>query len=370
MTKNKQTQTNVVPPVPVMNVINGIQNFFYKLAKRLTPPQVWMMNHAENLWLAKGLVTVLELNIAEHISDGKNTIDQLAETTQTNRDALFRLMRMLCAHDIFKLSKKGIYCLTPWSKVMLEGNRDSVKDFLLGHLGKLHYELFSEMDYTVKTGINASQKLFNKDIFAHVRDTPEEHERFVRGMSNTSELFAPVLLSTYTFSPYHHIVDIGGGHGSLLCHVLTKYDRLRATLFDSEHVVERATANIESYGLKERINIFEGNFFEKVPEGADLYIMKHIIHDWNDEDSIKILKNINKAMHTGSKLLLIEAIIKNDNRYSFGKMIDILMLVITKDGRERTLNEFKVLFEKSGFAIKRVIPTITPFSLIECVKQA
>jgi precorrin-6B methylase 2 len=369
MTENKQTQTNIIPPVPVMNVITGIRNFFYKLAKRLTPPQVWMMNHAENLWLLKGLVTALEMNIAEHIRDGKNTLNQLAANTQSHPDALFRLMRMLCAHDIFKLSKKGIYCLTPWSKVMLEGDKDSVKDFLLGHLGKLHYELFSEMDYTVKTGINASQKLFNKDIFTHVHDTPEEHERFIKGMSNTSELFAPVLLSTYNFSPFSHIVDIGGGHGSLLCHVLTKYDRLKGTLFDSEHVVERATVNIESYGLKDRINIVGGNFFQSIPEGANLYIMKHIIHDWNDIDSIKILKNINKAMPAGSKLLIIETIIRNDNNYSFGKMLDILMLVITKDGRERTLDEFKVLFEKSGFAIKRVIPTITPFSLIECVKR-
>ncbi len=369
MTPNKKDQKNIIPPVPVMNLINGLQGFFYKLAKRLTPPQAWMINHAENLWVSRGLVTALELNIAELIRDGKNTIDQLATSTQTNPDALYRLMRMLCAHDIFKLSKKGIYSLTPWSRVMLEGNKDSVKDFLLSHLGKLHYELFSEMDYTVKTGINASQKLFNKDIFTHVHDTPEEHERFIRGMSNTSELFAPVLLSTYNFSTYSHIIDIGGGHGSLLCHVLTKYDKLKAILFDSEHVVERATANIESYGLKERINIVEGNFFESVPEGADLYIMKHILHDWNDTDSIKILKIINKSMNTGSRLLIIETILKNDNNYSFGKMLDILMLVITKDGRERTLDEFKSIFEKSGFAVRRIIPTITPFSLIECVKQ-
>ena len=327
-----------------------------------------MMNHVENFWLAKGLVTALELNIAEHIKEGKNTLDQLARVTQTNPDALFRLMRMLCAHEIFKLTKKGFYCLTPYSKVMLEGN-DSVKYFIRSHLGKLHYELFSEMDYTVKTGINASQKLFNKDIFSHVRDTPEEQELFIKGMSNTSELLAPVLLSTYNFSSYKHIVDIGGGHGSLLCNILTKYGDLKATLFDSEHVVERATANIKSYGLTGRIEIIEGDFFQEVPGGANLYIMKNIIHDWNDNDSIKILNNINKVMPAGSKLLIIETIIKNDNKYSFGKMIDILMLIITKDGRERTLDEFRVLFEKSGFAINKIIPTVSPFSLIECVKQ-
>jgi precorrin-6B methylase 2 len=367
MTETKNTQTTYFPSVPVMNVINGIQNIFLKLAKRFTPPLVWMMNYAENLWLAKGLVIALELNIAEHIRDGKNSIDQLVQVTHTNPDALYRLMRMLCAHEIFKESKKGIYSITRYSKVLLE-DRNSVKDYLLGHLGKLHYELFSEMDYTVKTGINASQKLFNKDIFTHVRDSPEEQEIFIKAMSNTSELLAPVLLSSYNFSSYNYIVDIGGGHGSLLCKILTKHGKLKATLFDSEHVIERAVANIGSYGLKERITIVEGSFFQNVPDGADLYIMKNIIHDWNDIDSIKILENINKSMKAGSKLLIIETIIKNDNSYSFGKMLDILMLVTTKDGRERTLDEFKSLFEKSGFAINRIVPTITPFSLIECVK--
>jgi precorrin-6B methylase 2 len=368
MTPNNQNQKNIIPPVPVMNLVNGLHRFFYKLAKRLIPPQVWMMNQAENLWLSRGVVIALHLNIAEHIRDGRNTIDQLAAATQTNPDALYRLMRMLCAHEIFRLSKKGIYTLTPWSKVLLEGDKDSVKDFLLGHLGKLHYELFSEMDYTVKTGINAAQKLFNKDIFSHVHDTPEEQEIFIRGMSNTAELFAPVLLSAYSFTPYRHIVDIGGGHGSLLCHVLTKHETLQATLFDSDHVIGRATANIASYGLTDRIKIVVGDFFGSVPEGADLYIMKHILHDWNDGDSIKILRNINKAMQPGAKLLVIETILKNNNNYSFGKMLDILMLVITKDGRERTLDEFRHIFSESGFAIKRVIPTITPFSLIECIK--
>jgi C-methyltransferase len=368
MTENRKTQSAIIPPVFIMNIINGIQNFFSMLAKRMVPPQLWMMNHVENLWLAKGVVTALELNIAGHINDGKNTLNELVLATQSNPDALFRLLRMLCAHEIFKLSKKGIYSLTPWSKVMLDG-KDSVKYYLQGHLGKLHYELFSEMDYTVKTGINASQKLYNKDIFSHVRDTPGEHELFIKGMSNTSELLAPVLLSAYNFSSYKHIVDIGGGHGSLLCNILSGYRDLKATLFDSEHVVERATANIESYGLKDRIEIIEGDFFQDVPGGADLYILKNIIHDWNDNDSIKIINNIHKVMPAGSKLLIIEAIIKNDNRYSFGKMIDILMLIITKDGRERTLNEYSVLFEKSGFAINKVIPTVSPFSLIECVKQ-
>jgi precorrin-6B methylase 2 len=366
MSENKQSQSTPIPPVWVMNIINGIQRFFYILSKHMVPPSVWMMSHIENFWISKGLVAALKLNISEHIIDGKNTLDQLAVVTQTHPDALFRLMRMLCAQDIFKLSKKGIYSLTAYSKVMIDGN-GSVKYLLLSHLGKLHFELFSEIDYTLKTGISASQKLFNKDIFSHVQDSPAQHDIFVKGMGNTSDLFAPVLLSSYDFSPYNHIIDLGGGHGSLLCHILSRYKELKATLFDCKHVVERATSNIESYGLKERIDIIDGDFFQEVPGGGDLYILKNILHDWGNENCVILLKNICKSMPSGSKLLITDTIIKNDNNYSYGKMLDILMLLGTHDGRERTLDEFRSVLNKSGFEINRVIPTVSPFSLIECV---
>jgi hypothetical protein len=264
MHEKMKPQTNPIPPVWFISIINRIQGFFSKVAKLMVPPNLWMMNHVENFWLAKGVVTALELNLAEHIRDGNNSIDKLAKITDTNPDALFRLMRMLCSHEVFKLSRQGTYSLTRYSRVLIEG-KDSVKYFIMGHLGKLHYELFSEMNYTVKTGINASQKIFDKDVFSHVRDSPEEHELFIKGMSNTSELFAPILLSSYNFSPYKQIVDIGGGHGTLLCHILDKHKELKAILFDSEHVVDSATENFESFGLKDRIEIIEGDFFEGVP---------------------------------------------------------------------------------------------------------
>ena len=177
------------------------------------------------------------------------------------------------------------------------------------------------------------------------------------------------MLASYDFSSYTNIVDIGGGHGSLLCAILDRYKDLKAVLFDSGHVVEKAGQNFESAGLSERVQIVNGDFFKEIPSGGDLYIMKNVLHDWNDEDGAIILQNVGKAMQPGSKLIVIEAIIKNDNRYSFGKMIDILMLVVTKEGRERTMDEFRLLFGRSGFRIEKVNRTISPFSIIECTKS-
>jgi hypothetical protein len=281
---------------------------------------------------------------------------------------LFRLMRMLCAHQIFKSSRSGIYSLTRYSKVLIEGP-GSVKYLLLTHLSKLHSDLFSELHYTLKTGTNAAQKMFNKDIFTHIQDTPDQKNTFIKGMSDTSDLFAPVLLSAYKFSSYRHIIDIGGGDGSLLCNILSKYSKLKATLFDSQHVIDRAVANINSYNLSDRIELKGGNFFIEVPQGGDLYILKNILHDWDNKACKFILTNIFKVMTSRSKLVIIDTIINNDNKYSYGKMLDILMLIGTQNGKERTLDEFKNLIDISGFEISRVIPTVSPFSVIECVKQ-
>jgi len=188
-------------------------------------------------------------------------------------------------------------------------------------------------------------------------------------MANTSRLFAPVMLSSYNFTSFRNIVDIGGGDGTLLASILQRYKNVSAVLFDSEHIVKRAAVNLESAGVRDRVEIVEGNFFGEVSAGADLYIMKNILHDWDDKDAVRILGNVNKAMPSGSKLIVVEAIIENDNKYSFGKMIDILMLVVTKEGRERTLDEFRLLFDRSGFRINRKISTVSPFSIIECIKK-
>jgi hypothetical protein len=367
MTDNRKNKPSVIPPVWIMNMINGLQRFLIKLSKNMVPPSIWMVNHIENLWLAKGLATAIELDIALHIQQGKNTIGQLAEVTQTNQDALFRLMRMLCAHDIFRLSKNNRYTLTRYSEVLLE-SKDSVKYFLMSHLSKTHFELFAEMDYSMKTGSNATQKLYQKDIFSYMQDQPDKQELFIKGMGETSELFAPVFLSSYNLKPFHHVVDVAGGHGSLLCHILSSWKHLKATLFDNKHIIEKASENIRSFGLAERIDIKAGDFFTTVPEGGDLYLLKNILHDWDDEHNIIILKNVAKAMSGDAKLLVVECLIENNNTYHYGKMLDILMLLGTKNGRERTLDEYKRLFEKSGFEINKVIPTISPFSLIECIK--
>ena len=150
MSETHSPDRTVIPPFWVVKVLNGIQGLFYKLSKRFVPPAVWMTGHIENFWLSRGIVTVIELNIAEHIKNGNNSIEKLAEITGTDQDALFRLMRMLCAHEIFKLRKNKTYSLTPYSKVLLEDN-NSVKYFILSHMGDLHYDLFAEMRNTVTT---------------------------------------------------------------------------------------------------------------------------------------------------------------------------------------------------------------------------
>jgi 16S rRNA G1207 methylase RsmC len=182
-------------------------------------------------------------------------------------------------------------------------------------------------------------------------------------MTNTSKMQVAAILSVFDFGKFKHIVDIGGGTGLILSTILSKYKKIKGTLFDLPHVVDNSKDLIKDQDILNRLKIIAGTFFEAIPAGGDLYMMKNILHCWSDENSIKILQNIRKILPQKGKLLIIETIIKNDNKPSFGKMTDIYMMV-GLGGRERTKKEFQDLLKKADFKIEKIIPTVSPLSLI------
>jgi hypothetical protein len=173
------------------------------------------------------------------------------------------------------------------------------------------------------------------------------------------------VVNNYNFSKFNKIIDVGGNQGYLLSTILYKFKKPQGIVFDQPHVVTEAKQNFNKFGIAERAQAIGGNFFESVPEGGDAYLLKNVIHDWDDEKSILILKNVHKSMIPGGKLILIESLISEDNEPSFGKLTDLLMLVGLDGARERTRKEFEQLFNESGFKLSRVIHTVAPFSFIE-----
>ena len=226
---------------------------------------------------------------------------------------------------------------------------------------------YCELLYSVQTGNAAWAHVHGSEVFDYMVENPGHLEIFNRAMTDLTVSAAPAIVEAYDFSRFKKIVDIAGGHGYLLSQVVKSNPDLRGVLFDIEPVVAGAETILEREGVKDRVELVAGNFFEAVPEGADVYLMKHIIHDWNDELSIKILRNIAVAMSSKSKLLIVEMVVPEGNEPHFSKLMDLGMLVLP-GGVERTRDEYYMLLADAGLRLDRIIPTQIPLSILEAVK--
>jgi hypothetical protein len=219
--------------------------------------------------------------------------------------------------------------------------------------------------HCVKTGESGLRKAFNlPNPFEYFKTHRDEAAIFDGAMTDNSRHSAPAVAEAYDFGRFRQLVDIAGGHGLLLGTILQRYPDLRGVLFDLPPVIAGARGTLASFGLDGRCQAIGGDFFQTVPEGADGYILKHIIHDWDDEKSVAILRNVRKAMDGSGRLLLVEQVIAPGNEPSFGKWLDLEMLVIP-GGRERTSDEYRDLFAGAGFRLAEIHPTAAGPSVIE-----
>jgi ubiquinone/menaquinone biosynthesis C-methylase UbiE len=234
-------------------------------------------------------------------------------------------------------------------------------------LGEEHYPAWGELLHSVRTGGIAFDKAFGENCWEFFAKHPENAQIFNDAMSGMTAQANEALHAAYSFTGASKIMDVGGGHGALIKSILQKNPSMNGILFDSPQVIEGAIRKIEDSDIAGRCETVGGNFFESVPSGADAIILKWIIHDWNDDQSVAILKNCHRALPANGKLILVEAVVPETSEPHFSKFIDLNMLVMT-GGRERTESEFRKLYEEAGFKLTRVVPTESPFSVIEGVK--
>jgi hypothetical protein len=357
-----------LPPLIIIKATIGLRNFLVRLTKKMLPANFILLEEASAFWKAKSIEVAARLNIPDFLEKGPMSIEKLAELSQSNEDALYRVLRALSGEGIFKELPGRRFKNTRLSRAFMM-KQESVKYFVMHHLGENNWDLVGDLYNCAKTGENAITHKFKMPPFEYLAQNPEKNDMFNKAMTETAELSGSIFVNAYNFGKYQLIVDIGGGQGHLLAQILQKYQNSQAILFDQPHVVTEATALLQSKGVESRCNIVSGSFFEEIPASGNLYIMKNILHDWDDATSEAILANIHKAMPADSRLLIIETIIKPNNKPSFGKFIDLQMLIGTIGGKERTLPEFDNLLRKAGFSINRVIENATPFSFIEAVKR-
>jgi hypothetical protein len=319
-------------------------------------------------WISQAIYVAAKLGIADLLQQGPKNADELAQVTGTHARSLYRLLRALASIGVFAEAEDGRFGLTPLGAYLQTGIPGSVRALTLNH-GERLYRPWGELLHSVRTGESAFHHIFGMDVWQYATQNPEAAALFNVAMTELTTQVATAVVAGYDFSRFGTIVDVGGGHGTLLLSILEANPQLRGILFDLPHVTESAKKHIEAASLTGRCEVVAGDIFSSVPGGGDAYILKNIIHDWDDERALKILQNCNRAMADNGKLLLVEEVIPPGNALSFGKLVDLNMLVMAGGG-ERTEAEYRALFAASGFQLTNVIPLPSPFgfSVIEGVR--
>lgn len=363
--EDQKTISNL-PPVWFLKILSWIRERIYNLHARLVPANVAVFEKTQRFWIAKALGVACDLNIADIIGSGFMSVESLAKETATDAPSLYRLMRALASDGIFREIKPMVFVNTSLSKALMEG-KGSMKYMVKQQMNKNNWDIVGELGYSVETGNCSAVKVLGVDIFEHLKNSPEKNELYNKAMTNTSDISAAAVVSAYDFSEIKKLADIGGGEGYLLSVILSKYPSMTGVVMDLPHVVETAIKNFKKFGVDTRAEMLPGDFFETIPDDPDAYIMKNIIHAFDDSTCIFLLKKIREVMKPRNKLLILDAVIRNDNKPSFGKIFDLQMLIGTTGGKERTQTEFENILQQSGLKLKRVVATASPFSIVEAV---
>jgi hypothetical protein len=322
-----------------------------------------MLQIISGFWISRAVYVIAKLGIPDILTSGPKTSAELASATKTHAPSLYRVLRALASVGV--LSAEGdSFSLTPLAETLVTDAPGSLRWFAISELGQEHYPAWGNLMHSVKTGDIAFDNFFGVDIWKYFANNPDDAAVFNNSMSAVTAVTNETVTTLYDFSGFNTLVDVGGGHGGLLTEILKKNPNLKGVLFDAPEVIEGARPKIEAAGLGERCQTVSGDFFKAVPAGGDAYIMKWIIHDWDDQKSNTILKNIRNQISPNGRLILVDSVVPDTNEPHFSKFIDLNMLVMT-GGKERTENEFRELLATAGFTLLRVIPSDLPTSIIE-----
>ena len=333
-----------------------------------TEPQAaqQLMQMANGFIFTAALYPIAKLKIADLLVHGPMPVTELAQKTKSNVDALYRVLRLLASVGIFAELSGKVFALTPMSDCLRADAPGSMRDMVIFMGNPFHAKVWSDLSYSIETGKSAVEHVYGKPCFDAIFGDPEIAYDFNMAMTCFSRQIAPVLLDAYDFSGIGTLMDVAGGHGAILCEVLSRYPAMKGILFDMPNVIEEATCHICSLNMDHRCETVTGDFFEQIPAGADAYYMQHIIHDWADEPALKILVNCRRALEgrKDGRLIIVDSVVPETSEPHFSKILDLEMLLMP-GGRERTEREWRELFTKAGFEITQIVPMQAAESVIE-----
>ncbi len=349
------------PPLLAVKLIKFIQNFLSSLRQELAPPFVHVMEMAAGGMKSQLIYTTAKLELADRLKKGPKSVLELSEELKCNEEALYRFLRALAPFKVITEVSPQVFKTTKYGRTLEKDHPKSLyplalltgEDFWRAPLGNLMH--------SIKTGEASFDHVYKMPYFEYLKKHPEKFDLFSKWMTNSSNMNCPLIAASFPFSKYKSIVDIGGGYGALINHILKNHN-IEGTLFDLPEIV--CNAKIDD-SISQRCKIIGGNFMEKVPQGADLYIMQQIIHDWDDDISLQILTNCRKAMKPNGRILVVDSVIKSGNSFEMSKLIDLQIMATCHGGKERTKKQFEEIFNKSGLKLIKVHETAAVFSILE-----
>ena len=324
------------------------------------PPQARMLGMIIGSFVSQALYVAAKLGIADLLGKGPKDSKELAAATATHAPSLYRLLRALGSVGVLSEDANGRFTLTPLGETLQVGK---MREFAILMGAPFHWRVWEETLHAIQTGKPSFEKVHGQPAFEWLSKNPEPAQIFDGAMTSFTTSLLPAIVGAYDFSGIGKLVDVGGGHGALLCAVLKASPKTSGVIYDLPHVIEGARKRIADEKLEARCQIVNGDFFASVPP-ADAYLMKHIIHDWDDEKALTILKNCRKAMAKGGRVLLVEGVVPPGDAPSFDKLLDLEMLLFPA-GRERTEAEFRELFRSADLELTKLIPTPSPVCLLE-----
>jgi 2-polyprenyl-3-methyl-5-hydroxy-6-metoxy-1,4-benzoquinol methylase len=358
-----------VPPVWLLRIVAGLRDFLEKLRRRLAPPQVALLEQTLSFWYTQAIYVAAKLGVADHLKDGPRSIAELATVTGTHAPSLYRLMRALASIGIFAEDRSGRFALTPMAGALLTDAPNSIRAIAIMTGEDWWWRAWGQINFSIQTGKSSFEHVHGVRFFEYMEKNKEAGAVFDQAMSAYTGQTAAQVATAYPFQEAAVVVDVGGGRGTLISTILAHHARLHGIVYDLPATVEAAKHLLESRGLSSRCEVLGGDFFEAIPNGGDVYILQHVIHDWDDERATKILRNCHRAMSPGRKLLLVEMVIPPGNKPFLGKFLDLGVLMMESGARERTELEYRHLLSRAGFHVSSIVPLPSPDSVIEAVRR-
>jgi hypothetical protein len=326
-------------------------------------PQDQVFQTLADFWTAQAVHAAARLGLADHLAEGPRSAAELAASTRTHAPSLARLLRALAAAGLLRESA-GRYRLTPFGEALRTDAPGSLRPLVLWALGGEQNRAWGSLLHSIETGRPAFDHVYGQSLWDYYARHPEAAAGFNDAMTAGTAAVGPAVLEAFDFSPYRTVVDVGGGHGRFLASILESNPNARGVVFDAPHVVAGAREHLADRGLGGRCEVVGGDFFESVPAGGDLYVLKWILHDWDDRRALVILRNCRRALaSSGGRLLLIEFVLSEDGE-PFGPMVDLNLLAMA-GGQERTEGEFRSLLAEAGFELTGVRATRSKVRLVE-----